>query len=104
MPNENSPDDSHSGLNDADVVPVLTDAERAMLDNTSTLRRLAIIAEAVDFELDLQVKRKEELEQARNNIEEELAHVDTIVVALEWARDGIKDTVTEIEAAEQAAE
>lgn len=80
----------------------LNDSEQKMLDNSSTLKRLAIIQEAIDFELDLQDRRRLELEEARNQIEEELAHAETIVLALEGARDGVKDAVTEIEAAEQA--
>lgn len=80
----------------------LNESEQKMLDNIATLRRLAVINEAVTFELDLQDRRRLELEQARNEIEEELAHVETIVQALEGTRDSLKDAVTEIEAAEQA--
>ncbi len=80
----------------------LNESEQRLLENEATLKRLAVIQEAVDFELNLQERRRLELEQARNEIEEELAHVETIVLALEGARDGIKDTVIEIEAAEQA--
>ncbi len=80
----------------------LNESEQKMLDNNATIKRLAVIQEAVNFELDLQDRRRLELEEARNQIEEELAHVETIVLALEGARDGIKDAVTELEAAEQA--
>jgi hypothetical protein len=80
----------------------LNESEQKMINNEATLRRLAIIQEAVDFELGLQERRRLELEQMHNEIEEELTHVETIVQAFEGARDNIKDAITEIEAAKQA--
>lgn len=102
MLNQDHPQNENQSELPDETEPLLNDAERAMLDNKSTLKRLAVIAEAVNFELDLRAKLKEELEQERDAIEENINYAEAVVTALEDARDSIKETVAEIEAIEQS--
>jgi hypothetical protein len=74
----------------------LNETERKLLEPTSLLERMEIILNAVQFEQDLQIKRRLELEEKRDELEDLIAEVESIEGSLDMIVDEIKSITCEI--------
>jgi len=74
----------------------LNETERKLLEPTSLLERMEIILNAVQFEQDLQIKRRLELEEKRDKLEDLIAEVESIEGSLDMIVDEIKSITCEI--------
>jgi septal ring factor EnvC (AmiA/AmiB activator) len=79
---------------------ILNDIERRMLNEEDVLKRLGKIKEAVQFEINLHIKLREELDKEIESLDKEIESLDKNLSNVAWVVTSLEASMTEIESAE----